>query len=156
MQHVPGFNIASRRHFLESAGLGFGSVALTSLLHSEGLLADESNATNPLAPPHSHHRRRSRRSPQQGKPPRHHRHWGQVRFGRMPVHWGTFNLALHAWDEPVIHVQELMVSRSSALLAPLAGGTVDATQPHVAAAWVERWQSWRESDPDPSFMEAPS
>ena len=53
MQHVPGFNLASRRHFLESAGLGFGSVALPGLLHSEGLLADESS-TNPLAPTHSH------------------------------------------------------------------------------------------------------
>ena len=60
MQHVPGFNIASRRHFLESAGLGFGSVALTSLLHSEGLLADESNATNPLAPTHSHFQPRAK------------------------------------------------------------------------------------------------
>ena len=48
MQHVPGFNLDSRRRFLETAGLGFGSVALTSLLHSEGLLGDESS-TNPLA-----------------------------------------------------------------------------------------------------------
>ncbi|GIS60527.1 MAG: hypothetical protein CM1200mP2_27520 [Planctomycetaceae bacterium] len=54
MQHVPGFNLASRRHFLESAGLGFGSVALAGLLHSEGLLADESAPGNPLAPTHSH------------------------------------------------------------------------------------------------------
>ena len=53
MQHVPGFNLDSRRRFLETAGLGFGSVALTSLLHSEGLLGDESS-TNPLAPTHSH------------------------------------------------------------------------------------------------------
>ena len=55
MQHVPGFNLDSRRRFLETAGLGFGSVALTSLLHSEGLLGDESS-TNPLAPTHSHFR----------------------------------------------------------------------------------------------------
>ena len=54
MQHVPGFNLASRRHFLESAGLGFGSVALAGLLHSEGLLADASAPNNPLAPTHSH------------------------------------------------------------------------------------------------------
>ena len=60
MQHVPGFNLASRRHFLESAGLGFGSVALAGLLHSEGLLADESNATNPLAPTHSHFQPRAK------------------------------------------------------------------------------------------------
>ena len=29
----------SRRQFLQQAGLGFGSLALTSLLHDEGLLA---------------------------------------------------------------------------------------------------------------------
>ena len=54
MQHVPGFNLASRRHFLESAGLGFGSVALAGLLPSEGLLAAESAPNPPLAPTHSH------------------------------------------------------------------------------------------------------
>jgi hypothetical protein len=42
----------SRRRFLERAGLGFGSLALTSLLHDEGVVASES--TNPLAPRSPH------------------------------------------------------------------------------------------------------
>ena len=54
MHHIPGFNLASRRRFLEQAGLGCGSLALTSLLHSEGVLAKESPGTNPLAPTAPH------------------------------------------------------------------------------------------------------
>lgn len=96
-----------------------------------------------------------------------HPSWGEIHLGPlqavrmhelvgakalMPVHWGTFNLALHAWDEPVIHVQELMASRATALLAPLAGGTVDPTRPHVADAWRDRWQAWRAGDPDLAFL----
>ena len=96
-----------------------------------------------------------------------HPSWGEIHLGPvqavrmhglvgakalMPVHWGTFNLALHAWDEPVIHVQELMASRATALLAPLAGGTVDPIRPHVAEAWRDRWQAWRAGDPDLAFL----
>lgn len=44
----------SRRQFLNRAGLGCGSLALTSLLHQEGVVAAEPTSTNPLAvrPPH--------------------------------------------------------------------------------------------------------
>ena len=49
MHHIPGFNLASRRRFLEQAGLGCGSLALASLLHSEGVLANDSQGANPLA-----------------------------------------------------------------------------------------------------------
>ena len=52
----------------------------------------------------------------------------------------------------MIHVQELMASRATALLAPLAGGTVDPTRPHVADAWRDRWQAWRAGDPDLAFL----
>ncbi len=38
----------SRRSFLQHAGLGCGSVALTTLLHQQGILAAENNAGNPL------------------------------------------------------------------------------------------------------------
>lgn len=39
----------NRRHFLQRAGAGFGSVALAQMLASQGLLAEESTAANPLA-----------------------------------------------------------------------------------------------------------
>ena len=45
--------IVNRRHFLQRAGAGFGSVALGHLLASQGLLAGET-ATNPLAPRPGH------------------------------------------------------------------------------------------------------
>jgi hypothetical protein len=46
--------IVNRRHFLQRAGAGFGSVALGHLLASHGLLAAETSATNPLAPRQAH------------------------------------------------------------------------------------------------------
>jgi hypothetical protein len=45
--------IVNRRHFLQRAGAGFGSVALGHLLASQGLLAGET-AANPLAPRPGH------------------------------------------------------------------------------------------------------
>lgn len=42
--------IMNRRHFLQRAGAGFGSVALAHLLAQQGLLAAETAAANPLAP----------------------------------------------------------------------------------------------------------
>ena len=51
MQHSSSFN--NRRQFLAKAGMGFGSLALTDLLHQEGIIqAAESN--NPLAERSSH------------------------------------------------------------------------------------------------------
>lgn len=46
--------IVDRRHFLERAGAGFGSVALTHLLAAQGLLANETSAGNPLTPRQGH------------------------------------------------------------------------------------------------------
>lgn len=66
----------------------------------------------------------------------------------LPVHWGTFNLALHAWDEPILHVQELSASTAGALHAPLPGGTLRHDAPVVAAPWRERWERWRDAAPD--------
>ncbi|OYV82424.1 MAG: hypothetical protein B7Z73_17100, partial [Planctomycetia bacterium 21-64-5] len=42
--------IINRRHFLQRAGAGFGSVALTQLLTSQGLLAADASLAGPLAP----------------------------------------------------------------------------------------------------------
>jgi uncharacterized protein DUF1501 len=47
--------VTNRRHFLQRAGAGFGSVALTQLLATQGLLAAETAATNPLAPRPGHY-----------------------------------------------------------------------------------------------------
>ena len=44
----------NRREFLKNAGLGCGSLALTSLLHQEGVIASTPSTSNPLAPRSSH------------------------------------------------------------------------------------------------------
>jgi len=49
----------TRRAFLERAGLGCGSLALTSLLHDQGVVAADSNART-LAPRHPHFEPRAR------------------------------------------------------------------------------------------------
>ncbi|WZP00341.1 DUF1501 domain-containing protein [Isosphaeraceae bacterium EP7] len=46
--------ITNRRHFLQRAGAGFGSIALAHLLAGEGLLASEPDAANPLSPRPGH------------------------------------------------------------------------------------------------------
>jgi L-ascorbate metabolism protein UlaG (beta-lactamase superfamily) len=66
----------------------------------------------------------------------------------LPVHWGTFNLALHAWDEPILHVQELINGNGAALHAPIAGGTLMVNEPRIAEAWQDRWTRWRDASPD--------
>jgi len=70
----------------------------------------------------------------------------------LPVHWGTFNLALHAWDEPIIHVQELVSSAGAALHAPIAGQTLHHDEPTIADAWHERWHKWRNESPEASLL----
>jgi len=90
-----------------------------------------------------------------------HPSWGNIHLGPkqavrmhhvlgakayMPVHWGTFNLALHAWDEPILHVQELMSSSSSALLSPIAGQTLQHDVPFIHDVWRDRWTRWRETE----------
>src|SRR6266853_1280791 len=46
--------IVNRRHFLQRAGAGFGSVAFAHLLASQRLLAAETPSINPLAPIPAH------------------------------------------------------------------------------------------------------
>jgi L-ascorbate metabolism protein UlaG (beta-lactamase superfamily) len=55
----------------------------------------------------------------------------------LPVHWGTFNLALHAWDEPAETLVSLAPERDVHLVMPRLG---EATEPSRYER-VEPW--WR-------------
>jgi L-ascorbate metabolism protein UlaG (beta-lactamase superfamily) len=55
----------------------------------------------------------------------------------LPVHWGTFNLAIHAWDEPAEKLLELAPARGVALCMPRLG---EAVEPERAPR-IEPW--WR-------------
>lgn len=55
----------------------------------------------------------------------------------LPVHWGTFLLAIHAWDEPVETLLALAPRRNARLVLPRLGQPVEPSR----AEGVETW--WR-------------
>ncbi|MCA9619723.1 MAG: MBL fold metallo-hydrolase [Myxococcales bacterium] len=81
-----------------------------------------------------------------------HPAWGQIHLGPenalrvhhqvraktlMPVHWGTFNLALHAWDQPICHLLDLAEATGVQLLSPMMGVT-SHRESGVAEFWRRR------------------
>ncbi len=72
-----------------------------------------------------------------------HPSWGDIHLGPknaleahallgggpfLPIHWGTFSLALHAWDEPVETLLELGAAKSARLVMPRLGEPVEPSQ----------------------------
>lgn len=81
-----------------------------------------------------------------------HPSWGDIHMGPenaltaramlesgvfLPIHWGTFNLAMHPWFEPAETVSRLGAARSVPLLMPRLGEPVE---PSIGAR-VDPW--WR-------------
>jgi L-ascorbate metabolism protein UlaG (beta-lactamase superfamily) len=56
----------------------------------------------------------------------------------IPVHWGTFNLALHAWTEPVDRVWREAKERDVRLAVPRPGERIDVDDPPAVDGW---WQT---------------
>ena len=56
----------------------------------------------------------------------------------LPVHWGTFDLAIHDWDQPAERLMELASSRDLHLLMPKLGAPIEPSR----VERVEPW--WRE------------
>ena len=72
----------------------------------------------------------------------------------LPVHWGTFSLAMHAWDQPAEALLELGPKAGAQLLMPRLGEPAEPT--HFRG--IEPW--WRAVDtiaqtPEPTAMPAP-
>ncbi|AOW14975.1 hypothetical protein LPB72_12970 [Hydrogenophaga crassostreae] len=78
-----------------------------------------------------------------------HPAWGDIHLGPLnalkahgllgggaflPVHWGTFSLAMHAWDEPVETLLAHAPSRD-VLLLPRLGESVEPKEQRTAQAW---------------------
>jgi len=62
-----------------------------------------------------------------------------VRGGLMiPVHWATFNLALHDWSEPADRTWREAKARDVALAIPRPGERVDVDNPPAVDGW---WQA---------------
>lgn len=54
-----------------------------------------------------------------------------------PVHWSTFNLAFHAWDEPIRRAAAAAKAQQVDLVTPRIGEMVVAGQPFASTAWWE-------------------
>src|SRR5205085_11197193 len=59
----------------------------------------------------------------------------------LPVHWGTFTLAMHAWDQPAEVLLDLGMRQGANLLMPQLGQAVEPTR---SDGRVEPW--WRAVD----------
>ena len=79
-----------------------------------------------------------------------HPSWGDVHLGPanalkalamlgggpfLPIHWGTFCLAMHAWDEPAETLLELAPKLGTRLLMPRLGEALEPSHEHRAMPW---------------------
>jgi L-ascorbate metabolism protein UlaG (beta-lactamase superfamily) len=53
----------------------------------------------------------------------------------LPVHWGTFNLAMHAWDEPAETLLELAPAQGTHLVMPRLGEPVEPSRVERVTPW---------------------
>jgi L-ascorbate metabolism protein UlaG (beta-lactamase superfamily) len=58
----------------------------------------------------------------------------------LPIHWGTFSLATHDWDEPIETALTLSQKGGFQLLTPRLGQAIEPTQEHKLDPW------WRAVD----------
>jgi len=57
----------------------------------------------------------------------------------MPVHWGKFTLAQHAWDEPIISVSQFAKKANLPLVTPMIGEVVNLNDSaQVFSPWWEK------------------
>ncbi len=85
-----------------------------------------------------------------------HENWGLIHLGPrnavaaqrdlggrllMPIHWGTFNLGLHAWDEPIEQLLEAAKATGTPVLVPRIGepAQVPSAASPVSAAPARWW-----------------
>lgn len=84
-----------------------------------------------------------------------HPSWGDIHLGPenalkaldhlgggafLPVHWGTFSLALHDWDQPAETLLQLAPQHGAQLLMPRLGEAAEPAHGERAAPW------WRAAD----------
>jgi L-ascorbate metabolism protein UlaG (beta-lactamase superfamily) len=78
---------------------------------------------------------------------------GGARF--LPVHWGTFNLAMHAWDEPAETLVALAPAYGAHLVMPRLGEPVEPSRVESVEPWWRpvsaRDEARRESEEPPSL-----
>lgn len=60
----------------------------------------------------------------------------------LPVHWSTFDLALHAWDEPILRLEEAAREGDLALVAPRLGEVRDVEDEGDVRRALARLPAW--------------
>ncbi len=55
-----------------------------------------------------------------------------------PIHWGTFNLALHAWYDPMVRVSKAADSLGVQLSTPIVGETITVDENLATERWWEK------------------
>lgn len=65
----------------------------------------------------------------------------------LPIHNGTFDLALHSWYEPFEGIAALAEQHGVALATPIMGEALNLQVPNTVSRW------WREIAPEPALAE---
>jgi L-ascorbate metabolism protein UlaG (beta-lactamase superfamily) len=93
-----------------------------------------------------------------------HPSWGDIHLGPanaleawsllgggpfLPVHWGTFSLAMHAWDEPAETLLSLAAARGAPLVMPRLGEAVEPAHVDGVVAWWRAVDAGRATAPSP-------
>ncbi len=55
----------------------------------------------------------------------------------LPVHWATFTLALHPWDEPIIRAMKAAKQNEVRIATPMIGEPMDIDKPIMDRSWWE-------------------
>ncbi len=71
----------------------------------------------------------------------------------LPVHWGTFSLAIHAWDQPVETLLKLAAKTDVPLLMPRLGEPIEPSRAGDARAW---WRAVDATEPESGTGQAPA
>jgi L-ascorbate metabolism protein UlaG (beta-lactamase superfamily) len=92
-----------------------------------------------------------------------HESWGDIHLGPahaldalrllgggklLPVHWGTFNLAIHAWDEPAETLLRLAPEREAQLVMPMLGEPVEPARVERVDAWWRTITALEQEEPN--------
>jgi L-ascorbate metabolism protein UlaG (beta-lactamase superfamily) len=70
-----------------------------------------------------------------------------------PIHWATFNLALHSWYEPVERLLNESIKRNIRLSVPIMGSVVTYDEPPPLQMW---WLEARQLCTEPAAYHTPS
>jgi hypothetical protein len=101
----------------------------------------------------------------------HHPAWGNIHLGPtnalaahtllgggplLPVHWGTFNLALHPWDEPAETLLQLAPKTGARLLMPRLGEPIEPAHERKLETWWRGVDSHASSNRPSGAVRMPS